>query len=305
VITLDRIVDVRKHCDEARHAGGSVGFVPTMGYFHDGHLSLMRAARDRHDLVVVSLFVNPTQFSQDEDLDAYPRDFARDVSKAETVGVDVLFAPSVGEMYPGGAALTSVHVAELSDGLCGISRPQHFDGVATVCTKLFSIVGPASAYFGKKDFQQLRVVQRAATDLDLPVQVVGCPIVREHDGLALSSRNAYLDESQRAAAPVLFRALRAGIEAVTARPGFERDTERVRSAVAETIATEPLADLEYVEVVAAENLRPVERIDDGTEMLVALAVRIGSTRLIDNTTFTLDPPNIIFDLEAVPGREEQ
>jgi len=298
MITLDRMADVRKHCEEARQTGGSVGFVPTMGYFHEGHLSLMRAARAQHDLVVVSLFVNPTQFGPGEDLDAYPRDFDGDVPAAEAAGVDVLFAPPAGEMYPEGAVLTSVQVAGLSEGLCGGSRPHHFGGVATVCTKLFSIVGPCTAYFGNKDFQQLRVVQRVAADLDLPVVVVGCPIVREPDGLAMSSRNAYLAPPERAAAAVLFRALRAGIEAVTARPDFERDPSRVRAAVVETIAAEPLAELDYAEVVRAADLQPVDRIDDGVTMLVALAVLIGRTRLIDNTTFTVDGSGVSFDIDS-------
>jgi pantoate--beta-alanine ligase len=301
VITLDRIADVRKHCDEARRVGGSVGFVPTMGYFHEGHLSLMREARAAHDLVVVSLFVNPTQFGPNEDLDAYPRDFDADVAGAEGVGVDVLFAPTVGEMYPEGTPHTAVHVSGLTDGLCGASRPHHFDGVATVCTKLFSIVGPCTAYFGKKDFQQLRVVHRMAADLDLPVTVIGCSIVREPDGLAMSSRNAYLAPDQRAAATVLSRALRAGIECVTTG---ERDAARVRDAVVAAIAAEPLAELDYAEVVRAADLRPVERIDVGVATLIALAVRIGRTRLIDNTVLVLDTSSgtrVQFDLEVPTG----
>jgi pantoate--beta-alanine ligase len=301
VITLDRILDVRKHCDEVRTTGGTVGFVPTMGYFHEGHLRLMRTARANHDLVVVSLFVNPTQFGPEEDLAAYPRDFDRDVAVAEQAGADLLFAPPVDELYPDGTPMTSVHVAGLSEGLCGASRPHHFGGVATVCAKLFSIVGPCTAYFGKKDFQQLRVVHRLVTDLDLPVVVVGCPTTREADGLAMSSRNRYLAPTDRDAATVLFRSLRAALESVMSGA---RDAAAVREAAAVTIAAEPLAELDYVEVVRADDLRSVERIEDGVAMVVALAVRIGGTRLIDNATFTVDGHRIRFDLEgAFPDKE--
>ena len=199
--TVERIAEVRGICDAARAAGKSVGFVPTMGAFHDGHLSLMRAARGAHDVVVVSLFVNPTQFAAGEDLDAYPRDPAGDARAAEGAGVDVLFTPSTDEMYPE-PLLTTVNVAELTDVLCGASRPGHFSGVATVVAKLFSIVGPCTAYFGNKDFQQVTIVRRMVADLNVPVDVVGCPIVRESDGVAMSSRNQYLTAEERAAAPV-------------------------------------------------------------------------------------------------------
>ena len=212
-----------------RARGGTVGLVPTMGFFHEGHRSLMRAARAENDVVVVSLFVNPTQFGPTEDLDAYPRDLAGDTAVAAAEDVDVLFAPSVAEMYPDGAA-TTVHVAGLTDGLCGASRPGHFDGVTTVVAKLFSIVGPCHAYFGRKDAQQLAVVRRMAADLDLPVQVVGCPLVREPDGVAMSSRNAYLVADDARAATVLVRALRCAADAVLAG---ERDARRVRSVLAE------------------------------------------------------------------------
>jgi pantoate--beta-alanine ligase len=301
VITLDRIADVRKHCDEARRVGGSVGFVPTMGYFHDGHVGLMRAARAAHDLVVVSLFVNPTQFGPNEDLSSYPRDFDRDVEAAEAAGVDVLFAPPAAEMYPDGEMLTSVNVAGLTDVLCGASRPHHFGGVATVCTKLFSIVGPCTAYFGKKDFQQVQVVRRLVDDLDLPAVIVACPTTREADGLAMSSRNAYLDSGQRSAAAVLFRALRTAVETVMTG---EREPAAVREAVVELIAAEPLVELDYAEVLRVDDLRTVDRIDDGVAMVVALAVRIGNTRLIDNCTFTVDGTRVRFDLEgAFPAKE--
>jgi pantoate--beta-alanine ligase len=300
VITLTTPAEVRARADEARCAGDMVGLVPTMGAFHEGHLSLMRAARAANDLVIVSLFVNPTQFSPEEDLAAYPRDLERDARDAEAVGVDVLFAPSVETMYPR-PPLTTVSLAQLTQRLCGASRPHHFAGVATVVTKLFSIVGPCTAYFGKKDFQQLVVVRRLAADLDLPVTVVGCPIVREPDGIAMSSRNAYLSSEERPAATVLFRALEGAIKTVMSG---ERDPARVREVAVDLIAGEPLARLDYAEVVRADDLSAVTRLEDGVEHLVALAVHFGTTRLIDNTTFTTDANDLRFDLRGF-GRTAQ
>ncbi len=294
MITLEHIAAIRARCDEVRRADQAVALVPTMGFFHEGHLALMRTARATHDFVVVSLFVNPTQFGPTEDLDAYPRDPEGDASAAADEGVDVLFAPSVAEMYPR-PGLTTVTVSEVAKGLCGISRPHHFGGVATVVTKLFSIVGPCTAYFGKKDFQQLVVVRRLVQDLNLPVEVVAVSTVREPDGLALSSRNAYLAPDERHAATVLFRALTAAVEALS---GGERDAPRVRAAAAELIAAEPMANLEYVEVVRADDLVPVDRCEDGVEHVIALAVRIGKTRLIDNTTFTLAAGRVDADLPS-------
>jgi pantoate--beta-alanine ligase len=292
VITVERIDALRQQCDEARRRGRSVGFVPTMGFFHDGHVSLMEAARAAHDLVVVSLFVNPTQFGPTEDLDAYPRDAEGDARRAAAAGVDVLFAPSVAEMYPR-PMLTSVRVEGVTDGLCGASRPHHFGGVATVVTKLFSIVGPCTAYFGKKDYQQLVVVRRLAADLDIPVEVVGCSIVREPDGLALSSRNAYLSSGERPATSVLYRALEGAIKTVMSG---ERNVARVRDAVVEIVSTEPLMSLEYAEVVRGDDLASVTQLEDGVEYVIALAARAGTTRLIDNATFQIDGHDIQFDL---------
>lgn len=280
MITLTTIADVRAACDAARTAGGSVGFVPTMGFFHEGHRSLMRAARAANDLVVVSLFVNPTQFGPNEDLAAYPRDADGDRTVTEAEGVDVLFTPTVAEMYPAGAR-TTVHVDGLTDGLCGASRPGHFDGVTTVVAKLFSIIGPSRAYFGRKDAQQLAVIRRMATDLDLPVEVVGCPLVREIDGLALSSRNVYLDPDARQAATILSGALYMASEAVVRG---QRDAGAVRQLVADTVAHAPLVRLDYVEVVDAATLEPVEQM--GPDTLVALAAFVGKARLIDNVTIT-------------------
>ena len=289
MITVETIAEVRAACERARGMGRTVGFVPTMGFFHEGHRSLMRAARARDDLVVVSLFVNPTQFAPTEDLTAYPRDLEGDAAAAASEGVDLLFAPSAAEMYPAGTPMrTTVHVDGLGDRLCGASRPGHFDGVSTVVAKLFSIVGPCRAYFGKKDAQQLAVVRRMALDLDLPVEVVGCPLVREPDGLAMSSRNVYLEADERRAATVLWHALH---EAGAAALSGARDAIDLRAALVGRIAAEPLVSLDYAEVVDASTLEPITRIDG--ETLVAVAARVGRARLIDNIT-------IVPDLEGLP-----
>lgn len=280
MITLGSVADIRAACDDARAAGRRVGFVPTMGFFHEGHRSLMRAARAETDLVVVSLFVNPTQFAPSEDLAAYPRDLEGDTAAAAAEGVDVLFAPSVDEMYPAGAT-TTVHVAGLTEHLCGASRPGHFDGVSTVVAKLFSIVGTCRAYFGRKDAQQLAMIRRMTRDLDLPVEVVGCPIVRSVDGLALSSRNSYLSDDERRAATILSGSLYVASEAVVAG---ERDAAAVRRRIVDTVSHVPEVRLDYVEVVDADSLEPVEQLTDDT--LVALAAFVGKARLIDNVTIT-------------------
>jgi len=286
VITLTTIAEVRAACDAARAAGGRVGFVPTMGFFHEGHRSLMRAAKAGNDFVVVSLFVNPTQFGPTEDLAAYPRDPAGDAAVTEAEGVDVLFTPGVDEMYPSGAR-TTVHVDGLTERLCGASRPGHFDGVTTVVAKLFSIIGPCRAYFGRKDAQQLSVIRRMTADLDLPVEVVGCALVREQDGLALSSRNAYLDPEARQAATILSGALYMASEAVVA--GL-RDATALRQIIVDTVAHAPQVRLDYVEVVDAATLDPVDQLT--TDTLVALAAFVGKARLIDNVTiaFSGDTP---------------
>ena len=297
MITVTTIAEVRAHTDAARAAGGRVGFVPTMGYFHEGHRSLMRAARAANDLVVVSLFVNPAQFGPDEDLTTYPRDPEGDAAAAESEGVDVLFMPSVDEMYPAGAR-TTVHVEGLTSGLCGASRPTHFDGVTTVVAKLFSIVGASRAYFGRKDAQQLAVVRRMATDLDLPVTVVGCPLVREPDGLAMSSRNARLSAAERASATVLSRALHAAGEAVLAGAV---DAEGLRTILCDTVATEPSIRLDYAELVDARTLEPVDTV--AAETLVALAAFAGRTRLIDNVT--IDPETSFVDFGVTMSAVDQ
>jgi pantoate--beta-alanine ligase len=299
---IERIGDLRAHLDAVRGRGGTVGFVPTMGAFHEGHRSLMRAARANHDMVVVSLFVNPLQFGPTEDLDRYPKDLDGDLAAAAAEGVDVVFAPPVEEMYPGFPIppLTTVSVAGLTEGLCGSCRPGHFDGVATVVAKLFSIVGPSTAYFGKKDAQQLAVVRRMAADLCLPVDIVGCPLIREADGLAMSSRNRNLSPAEREAATVIHRGLRSGAEVVI---GGERDAGTLRRVVANVLTTEPLVRLEYAEVVAADTLAPLEELTG--EVLVAVAARVGDVRLIDNMTIRVDGQGAVVDLGAIaaPDRE--
>ena len=279
--TIATIADLRAALDGHRAAGRTVGFVPTMGYLHAGHASLMRAAGDVDDVVVASIFVNPLQFGAGEDLDAYPRDLARDTVLATEAGVDVLFTPSVEEMYPR-PVLTTVSVAEVSERFEGATRPTHFAGVATVVAKLFAIVGPCRAYFGAKDWQQIAVVRRMAADLSFPVEVVACPTQRELDGLAMSSRNVYLTPEERAAAPVVHTALRAGVAAITAG---ERDPAAVRDLMADIIRAEPLAELDYAAVVDAESFTVPEPLGGNLRLLAA--VRFGRARLIDNVGVTV------------------
>ena len=269
---LRAIAEVRAAVGDAKAADQSIGLVPTMGAFHEGHLSLMRAAREQTDLVVVSLFVNPTQFAPNEDLSTYPRDEARDAALAEAEGVDILFVPDPSEMYPDGFA-TTIHVAGITEVLDGASRgPHHFDGVATVVTKLFGIVRPDTAYFGQKDAQQVLVVRRVVRDLDLGVRIVACPIVRESDGLAMSSRNVYLDADARSQAAALNRALDAGEAA------HQAGGEIVPAALA-TLADAGI-EPEYLELRDAETLQPVARAD--RDALLLVAARVGAARLIDN-----------------------
>jgi pantoate--beta-alanine ligase len=255
---------------------GTWGFVPTMGYLHEGHLSLVRRARAENDRVAVSVFVNPTQFGPHEDYARYPRDLERDLRLLEPLGVDLVFVPSVEEMYPPGFQ-TWVIVEEVSRPLEGASRPGHFRGVATVVAKLFNILQPDRAYFGQKDAQQTVVIRRMVQDLNIPVEIVICPTVREPDGLAMSSRNTYLNPEERRAATVLFRALQA---AKARYEAGERDAERLREAMREVIRAEPLARIDYVSVAHPETLQELERVEGPA--LLSLAVYIGTTRLIDN-----------------------
>jgi pantoate--beta-alanine ligase len=273
---VDTIARFRELLDGTRAAGGSVGFVPTMGYLHQGHVSLMERAAADNDVACASIFVNPLQFAAHEDLSTYPRDLERDVAMAEAAGVRLVLAPPVEEMYPTPIA-TTVHVDGPSEGMEGASRPHFFDGVATVVTKLFAIAGACRAYFGEKDYQQLLVVRRLANDLSLPVEVVGCPIVREPDGLAMSSRNVYLTPDERAAAPVLLRALEHGASLVE---GGERDPALVTAAMAAVVAAEPLAALDYAEAVDAASCRTPEALAGEVRLLVAAS--FGKARLLDN-----------------------
>jgi pantoate--beta-alanine ligase len=268
-----------------RREGATIGFMPTLGYMHEGHLSLIREARRRNTVVVVSIFVNPLQFGPNEDFDRYPRDTERDLKLAEEAGVDFAFVPDVKEMYPE-PFLTGVTVSGITSRLCGASRPGHFDGVATVVLKLLNIVQPHQAYFGMKDAQQVAVVQQMVRDLNVPTEIVPCPTVREPDGLAMSSRNVYLTPEERAQAPVLYKTLSEA--AARLREGTV-PLGKLADWVAEQIRTAPLADIDYVEVLQYPSLAPLS--DDaprtGRQVIIAVAVRFGITRLIDNVVVTL------------------
>jgi len=265
----------------ARKAGKTIGFVPTMGALHDGHFSLMRQARRRNDVVVVSIFVNPTQFGPNEDLSKYPRTFDQDVTGCGLAGVAAIFAPAASDMYPP-AADTFVCQERLTGVMCGASRPGHFRGVLTVCCKLFNIIQPHVAYFGQKDYQQAKVICRMAANLFMPLQIEVCPTVREHDGLAMSSRNRYLGQAERRDALCLYESLKLAEQMI--RAGAARAAD-VSDAMKDLIRAAPSATIDYVAIADPETLEPIEHIDwnSGTErILVALAVKIGSTRLIDN-----------------------
>jgi pantoate--beta-alanine ligase len=267
------IADLRA---ELADAPRPVGLVPTMGFFHDGHLSLMRAARAANETVVVSLFVNPAQFGPTEDLEAYPRDEQGDLELAEASGVDIVFAPSVQEVYPDGFD-TTVEVGGLTEPLDGAARPGHFKGVTTIVTKLLNMVGPDAAYFGQKDAQQALVIQKLVRDLDMPVRIEVCPTIRESDGLAMSSRNAYLTDEERIRATALSRALRAA-EQTVARGDLDADAV---IAAARRELDEAGIEPEYLELRSATDLTPAERVNGST--LLAVAARVGRARLIDNT----------------------
>ena len=272
------IGEVRRLLEPARRAGKSIGLVPTMGYLHEGHLSLIEKARAENDRVVVSIFVNPTQFGPGEDSQRYPRDLPRDLDLCAKAGVGLVFTPEPSEMYPAGFQ-TRVEVESLSQGLCGGSRPGHFRGVATVVAKLFAIVQPDRAYFGEKDAQQLRVIKRMTMDLSLPVRIVPVPTLRESDGLAMSSRNVYLGAEERRAALVLYRALMLARDLTAA--GMRQAAE-IKRRMFSLIKAEPMARLDYLAIVDSDTLAPVEELQK--PVLIALAVYIGKTRLIDNIT---------------------
>ena len=270
------VKEVREQVKEWKKQGLSVGFVPTMGYLHEGHKSLMDAARKGNDKVVVSIFVNPMQFGPTEDLATYPRDLDHDAALCESAGVDLIFHPEAEEMYEKDFC-SFVDMTGLTEGLCGKTRPIHFRGVCTVVNKLFNIVTPDHAYFGQKDGQQLAVIKRMVRDLNMDIEIVGCPIVREEDGLAKSSRNTYLSPEERKAALILSKTVALGKEL----DKKEKDANKVVEAMKKNIETEPLAKIDYVEAVDALSMAPVEKLE-GTCML-AMAVYIGKTRLIDNT----------------------
>ena len=269
------ITETREVVAEARRGGKSVGLVPTMGALHEGHMSLVRAARERDGFVAISIFVNPTQFGPQEDLAKYPRTLEADAALCEAAGVDLIFAPAAEEMYPEGFA-TSVHVAGVGERLEGEFRPGHFDGVATVVAKLLGIVRPDRAYFGLKDFQQLAVIWRMVADLNLPVEIVDCPTVREADGLALSSRNRYLSAAERRVAPALYQALQVGAELLRAGGSGAQAAERAK----ECLASEPRFRVQYLEAADSETLAPHPQAELPAVLLAA--AYLGQTRLIDN-----------------------
>ncbi len=267
------IAGTRAFLDPLRREGKTIGFVPTMGAFHEGHLSLIRKCREDNDVCVVSIFVNPTQFGPSEDYQSYPRQLEKDAALAEQIGVDLIFAPEPAEMYPEGYC-TWVEVDRLTKPLCGRFRPGHFRGVTTVCTKLFNIVQPHRAYFGEKDYQQLVVIKRMVADLNMPIEIVPMPTVREPDGLAMSSRNWYLTPEERKVAPALYRALQKAAEAVKAG-ATGREAEEI---VKQELEKVPQFELQYVEAVHPETLEPVDR----PPMVIAAAAFLGKARLIDN-----------------------
>mgnify|MGYP000538072328 FL=1 len=273
---VETVKEVREQVKEWKKQGLSVGFVPTMGYLHEGHKSLMDAARKGNDKVVVSIFVNPMQFGPTEDLATYPRDLDHDAALCESAGVDLIFHPEPEEMYEKDFC-SFVDMTGLTEGLCGKTRPIHFRGVCTVVNKFFNIVTPDRAYFGQKDGQQLAVIKRMVRDLNMDIEIIGCPIVREEDGLAKSSRNTYLSPEERKAALILSKTVALGKELAKT----EKDANKVVEAMKKNIETEPMAKIDYVEAVDALSMEPVEKLE-GTCML-AMAVYIGKTRLIDNT----------------------
>lgn len=274
---IRQAAEIRRCLAGEQGQGRKISLVPTMGYFHDGHLALIREAKRLSDVVVVSVFVNPTQFGPHEDFDAYPKDIIGDRKLAEAAGVDYLFRPGTQEMYPPGYA-TFVEVEKICDRLCGTGRPGHFRGVATIVAKLFVVVRPDVALFGEKDFQQLQVIKRLTADLGFDIRIVAIPTVREPNGLALSSRNDYLSSEERRAAGVLYRSLRLAVEAVDA--GEDR-VQEIRGVMVETIRQESLVRLEYLSFCDPDNLDEVDRISTGGT-LIALAARVGKARLIDN-----------------------
>ncbi|WPX08109.1 pantoate--beta-alanine ligase [Anaerocellum danielii] len=276
MVVVEKIQEMKEIVKRLKKEGKSVGFVPTMGYLHEGHLSLVRFSKQQNDITVMSIFVNPIQFGPNEDYDRYPRDFERDKRLAEKEGVDYIFNPSVKEMYPEDFK-TVVSVKKITEIMCGKSRPGHFDGVATVVLKLFNIVNPDRAYFGQKDAQQLAVIKQMVKDLNLDVEIIPCPIVREQDGLAMSSRNVYLSEEERKSATVLYRALNLAKEMIEKG---EKDVSTIKKAMEEMILKEKYTEIDYIEFVNNETFEIISKVEG--KVLIALAVFIGKARLIDN-----------------------
>lgn len=280
---IENINEMSETAEKLRAQGKSIGFVPTMGALHEGHISLVRMARKDNDIVVVSIFVNPTQFGPNEDFEKYPRDFESDRKKLEKENVDIVFYPHAEEMYPEGYK-TYVEVEDITTRLCGAFRPGHFKGVTTVVTKLFNIVKPHRAYFGKKDYQQFKVIKRMVEDLNMNIEIIPGEIVREPDGLAMSSRNKYLSKEERKDALALYKSLQLAKELIEKG---ERNPETIKQKMIELIKSHPhVKKIDYVEIVAPDNFLPVETVKDGT--LIALAVWVGNTRLIDNMEVRLN-----------------
>ncbi|MDP4089732.1 MAG: pantoate--beta-alanine ligase [Bacillota bacterium] len=277
---IHNIKDLRQEMSSWRKEGLSIGFVPTMGYLHEGHGYLVKRASSENDRVVVSIFVNPIQFGPSEDFEKYPRDMEMDSRTVEACGGHVIFNPSAEEMYPSGFS-THVDVSGLTEGLCGAKRPGHFRGVCTVVSKLFNIVQPDRAYFGEKDAQQLAVIKRMVRDLNMPIEIVPCPIIREEDGLAKSSRNTYLNPEERRAALVLNRSLTAAINLME---NGEINSSSIKARIEGIIKAEPLARIDYIEIIDSVTLNSIGEVKGS--VLVAIAVYIGKTRLIDNFTFS-------------------
>jgi pantoate--beta-alanine ligase len=273
---IKTVSEMQKRSNRLRSSGQSIAFVPTMGFFHEGHLELMRIGRKRSDILVISIFVNPTQFGPSEDLAAYPRDLEGDIAKAHGVEVDIAFCPSPDEMYPQGFQ-SKVVVDKITKHLCGLSRPGHFDGVATVVTKLFHIIKPHMAIFGQKDYQQLAVIKRVVKDLNMDIHIIGAPIVREPDGLAMSSRNSYLNPEGRKSARCLKKSIDLAQKMVCEG---ERDIQRIKEAVEGEVLGHPHTKIDYIRLCDPISLDDVETM--GNETLLALAVNVGETRLIDN-----------------------
>ncbi len=282
---IHQISELRKKLQKYHRSNKNIGFVPTMGYLHKGHIKLIEEAVQQNEIVVVSIFVNPTQFGPEEDYEEYPRNLKRDAAKSQKAGVDYIFAPDAAEMYSH-KYKTFVEVEELTDKLCGSSRPDHFRGVTTVVSKLFNIVEPDRAYFGQKDFQQFQVIKRMVEDLNFSLELKMVPIVREDDGLAVSSRNKYLNQAERNAATILYQALNKGKQMILDN---EIDAHKVRKEMENMIKNEELAQIDYVKVVDPETLEDIDQIHD--KVLLVMAVFIGETRLIDNFFIDINEGN--------------